>query len=88
MLESNAARLFFQLVSRRYETAMRIGRERYLDARGTRGAGTLYTRDVSVLGDDITVKFPAKSGKVAEYTLNDAKLAAAIGGRAGAGFGL
>ena len=31
-------------------TAMRIGRERYLDARGTRGAGTLYSRDVSVTG--------------------------------------
>jgi DNA topoisomerase-1 len=59
-------------------TAMRIGRERYLDARGTRGAGTLFTRDVSVSGDEITVKFPAKSGKIAEYTLNDPKLAAAI----------
>jgi DNA topoisomerase I len=59
-------------------TAMRIGRERYLDARGTRGAGTLYTRDVSVKGDAITVGFPAKSGKVAEYTLTDARLAAAI----------
>ena len=43
-------------------TAMRIGRERYLDARGTRGAGTLYTRDVSVRGDEITLRFPAKSG--------------------------
>jgi DNA topoisomerase-1 len=59
-------------------TAMRIGRERYLDARGTRGAGTLYTRDVAVKGDEITVGFPAKSGKVAEYTLTDARLAAAI----------
>jgi DNA topoisomerase I len=59
-------------------TAMRIGRERYLDARGTRGAGTLFTRDVSVDGDEITLKFPAKSGKVASYTLTDAKLAAAI----------
>ena len=59
-------------------TAMRIGRERYLDARGTRGAGTLYTRDVSIKGDEITVGFPAKSGKVAEYTLTDARLAAAI----------
>ena len=59
-------------------TAMRIGRERYLDARGTRGAGTLFTRDVSVHGDEITVKFPAKSGKVASYTLTDARLAAAI----------
>jgi DNA topoisomerase-1 len=59
-------------------TAMRIGRERYLDARGTRGAGTLFTRDVGVKGDDIVLRFPAKSGKVASYTLNDARLAAAI----------
>jgi DNA topoisomerase-1 len=60
-------------------TAMRIGRERYLDARGTRGAGTLYSRDVSVKGEEIIVGFPAKSGKVAEYSLTDARLAAAIG---------
>lgn len=59
-------------------TAMRIGRERYLDARGTRGAGTLYSRDVTVKGDELMVGFPAKSGKVAEYTLKDAKLASAI----------
>jgi DNA topoisomerase-1 len=59
-------------------TAMRIGRERYLDARGTRGAGTLFSRDVGVSGDEIRLKFPAKSGKVATYTLTDAKLARAI----------
>ena len=59
-------------------TAMRIGRERYLDARGTRGAGTLYTRDVRVKGDAITVSFPAKSGKTAAYTLTDPRLAQAI----------
>lgn len=59
-------------------TAMRIGRERYLDASGTRGAGTLFTRDVSVRGEKITLKFPAKSGKVASYTLTDARLADAI----------
>jgi DNA topoisomerase-1 len=59
-------------------TAMRIGRERYLDARGTRGAGTLFTRDVSVSGDTLTLGFPAKSGKRAEYTLADARLAQAI----------
>lgn len=59
-------------------TAMRIGRERYLEARGTRGAGTLYTRDVSAHGDTLTLSFPAKSGKRADYTLNDPKLAAAI----------
>jgi DNA topoisomerase-1 len=59
-------------------TAMRIGRERYLDARGTRGAGTLFTRDVTVKGDALTLHFPAKSGKVASYTLTDAPLAQAI----------
>ena len=59
-------------------TAMRIGRERYLDARGTRGAGTLFTRDVAVTGDTITLKFPAKSGKVASYVLTDERLADAI----------
>ena len=55
-----------------------IGRERYLDARGTRGAGTLFGRDVGVKGDEIVLHFPAKSGKVASYTLTDAKLAAAV----------
>jgi DNA topoisomerase-1 len=59
-------------------TAMRVGRERYLDAHGTRGAGTLFTRDVSEKGDMLTVSFPAKSGKAASYTLKDARLAAAI----------
>src|SRR3569832_1188793 len=59
-------------------TAMRIGRERYLDARGTRGAGTLFTRDVAVKGDDIVLSFATKSNKVASYTLSDARLAAAI----------
>ncbi|MEP7241136.1 MAG: DNA topoisomerase IB [Devosia sp.] len=59
-------------------TAMRIGRERYLDARGTRGAGTLFTRDVRVDGTRLTLSFPAKSGKVASYVLEDAGLADAI----------
>jgi DNA topoisomerase-1 len=59
-------------------TAMRIGRERYLDASGTRGAGTLFGRDVTVRGADITLKFPAKSGRMASYTLTDARLAEAI----------
>ncbi len=59
-------------------TAMRIGRERYLHSSGTRGAGTLYSRDVTVKGDAVALRFPAKSGKPAAYTLTDAKLAAAI----------
>ncbi len=59
-------------------TAMRVGRERYLDAHGTRGAGTLYSRDVSVHGDEVRVSFPAKSGKRAIYSFNGPRLARAI----------
>ncbi|RYE80550.1 MAG: hypothetical protein EOP19_18880 [Hyphomicrobiales bacterium] len=59
-------------------TAMRVGRERYLDANGTRGAGTMFTRDIKVSGDEIAITFPAKSGKIAEYALHDAPLADAI----------
>ena len=59
-------------------TAMRIGRERYLIANGTRGAVTLYTQDVIVAGDEIRLRFPAKSGKVAAYRIKDGRLADAI----------
>ena len=59
-------------------TAMRIGRERYLKTSGTRGAGTLYARDVRVSGSSIALDFPAKSGKKAQYRLADRRLAAAI----------
>jgi DNA topoisomerase-1 len=59
-------------------TAMRVGREKYLEERGTRGAGTLFTRDVRVDGDDVYLTFPSKSGKTAEYRVTDARLAAAI----------
>ena len=60
------------------KTAMRVGRERYLEERGTRGAGTLFDRDVRVSGDDVYIRFPAKSGKVAEYHIADARIADAI----------
>jgi DNA topoisomerase-1 len=59
-------------------TAMRVGRERYLAANGTRGAGTLFTRDVTVTGDEVRLAFPAKSGKRSSYVFADARLAAAI----------
>jgi DNA topoisomerase-1 len=59
-------------------TAMRVGRERYLEERGTRGAGTLFDRDVQVRGANVVISFPAKSGKVAEYGITDRKLADAI----------
>ncbi|RUT34937.1 DNA topoisomerase IB [Arsenicitalea aurantiaca] len=59
-------------------TAMRVGRERYLEASGTRGAGTLYARDVTVDGSEICTSFTAKGGKAARYCFEDARLAAAI----------
>ena len=59
-------------------TAMRIGRERYLGTHGTRGAGTLYSSDVTVADDEVRITFPAKSGKRAAYVFTDAILARAI----------
>jgi DNA topoisomerase-1 len=61
------------------KTAMRVGRERYLDSNGTRGAGTLFARDIKVAGDEVCMSFPAKSGKQAQYCVTDARLAEAIG---------
>lgn len=57
------------------KTAMRVGREKYLETNGTRGAGTLFARDVRVDGDEVCMSFDAKSGKRAEYRLMDAGLA-------------
>lgn len=60
------------------KTAMRVGREKYLESSGTRGAGTLYARDVRVAGDEVCMAFDAKGGKRAEYCLNDTRLADAV----------
>lgn len=59
-------------------TAMRLGRERYLQSNGTRGAVTLFARDVSVRGSKVTLSFPSKSGKRARYVIDDTRLADAI----------
>lgn len=59
-------------------TAMRVGREKYLKANGTRGAGTLFARDVRVNGDEVCLDFDAKGGKRASYCLTDAALAQAV----------
>lgn len=61
------------------KTAMRVGREKYLDSSGTRGAGTLYARDVKVTGDEICMEFDAKGGKRAQYCITEPKLAQAVG---------
>ena len=58
---------------------MRVGREKYLEANGTRGAGTLYGRDVRVEGRKVCMAFDAKGGKRAEYCVMDARLADAVG---------
>lgn len=60
------------------KTAMRVGREKYLETSGTRGAGTLYARDVKVSGHEVCMAFDAKGGKRAEYCVTDAKLADAV----------
>jgi DNA topoisomerase-1 len=59
-------------------TSMRVGRERYLAERGTRGAATLMTRDVAVKGNEVRLSFPAKSGRQSSYAIVDERLAAAI----------
>jgi DNA topoisomerase-1 len=59
-------------------TAMRVGREKYLEANGTRGAGTLFTKDVRVTGDEVCIDFDAKGGKRANYCLTDPRLADAV----------
>lgn len=60
------------------KTAMRVGREKYLEASGTRGAGTLYRRDVTVNGSEVCLEFDAKGGKRAQYRIKDARLAEAV----------
>lgn len=60
------------------KTAMRVGREKYLEANGTRGAGTLFARDVTVEGQNVYLRFDAKGGKRAEYCFSDARLADAV----------
>lgn len=59
-------------------TGMRVGREKYLETSGTRGAGTLYDKDVTVEGDEVCMRFDAKGGKKALYCLKEPKLADAI----------
>ena len=59
-------------------TAMRVGRERYLEENGTRGAGTLYARDVTVDGSQVCTHFLAKGGKQTDYCFSDRRLAEAI----------
>jgi DNA topoisomerase-1 len=59
-------------------TAMRVGREKYLVRNGTRGAGTLFARDVCVAGKEIRMTFEAKGDKRTQYCVVDERLADAV----------
>lgn len=58
------------------QVAPRVGNARYFVSNGSRGLTTLQRRDATVEGDLIRLSFPAKSGKRAELSLNDAEVAA------------
>lgn len=60
------------------DAALRIGSERYLRTHGSRGLSTLQRRDVRVDGARVSLRFPAKSGRVAAIEVDDADLADAI----------
>jgi DNA topoisomerase IB len=58
------------------QVAPRVGNARYFVTNGSRGLTTLQRRDATVEGDLIRLSFPAKSGKRAELSLQDAEVAA------------
>ena len=55
-----------------------LGKPLTLDANGTRGAGTLYARDIRVKAEEDCMSFDAKGGKRVEHCLTDARLADAV----------
>jgi DNA topoisomerase I len=60
------------------QAAPRVGSTAYQKANGSRGLTTLQRRDAAVEGSVVTLSFPAKSGKRALLTIDDADLAAAV----------
>lgn len=60
------------------QAAPRVGSQRYASANGSRGLTTLRRGDAAVEASIVTLSFPAKSGKRALLTIDDADLAAAI----------
>jgi DNA topoisomerase-1 len=55
--------------------SLRIGSERYADANGSHGLATLLCTHVTVDGDTVTLRFPAKSGQLWESDIIDPDLA-------------
>lgn len=58
--------------------APRIGSTEYLARHGSRGLTTLQRRHATVSGSTVTLSFPAKSGRQATLTIDDADLAEAM----------
>jgi DNA topoisomerase-1 len=57
------------------EGVVRIGNESYAKANNSFGATTLRMRHVSVSGKTVKLRFKAKSGKIAEVSVTDRRLA-------------
>ncbi|MEF2976825.1 DNA topoisomerase IB [Subtercola sp. YIM 133946] len=60
--------------------SLRVGSERYAEQHGSFGLSTLLCAHVKVSGDDVHLKFPAKSGQPWESDIRDAELARVIAG--------
>lgn len=58
--------------------SLRVGSERYASEHGSRGLATLLCSHARVVGDDIELAFPGKSGKDWSSTIHDHDLAAAL----------
>lgn len=58
--------------------SLRIGSERYTEVNGSHGLSTLLCSHVTVRGDRIDLRFPAKSGKQWDSAITDPDLAAVL----------
>ncbi|MFF1573072.1 DNA topoisomerase IB [Leifsonia sp. NPDC058292] len=58
--------------------SLRIGSEEYLHANGSRGLTTLLCRHIIVDGDEVTLKFPAKSAQKWTSVISDTDVAALL----------
>jgi DNA topoisomerase I len=58
---------------------LRVGSSKYAEENGSRGLTTLLCSDVSIEGDRVELRFPAKSNKEWHSVLRDADLAAVLG---------
>lgn len=75
LTRARALALAFRLLD---DAALRVGSERYLVRHGSRGLTTLQRRDAQVDGADVSLRFPAKSGRTASIEVHDEALADAI----------